>query len=466
MVGLFIIVLMVVPISLGVFWPTMLIHVSLLTGPMPLTVGEEQGLLTTPWGRMDLPSIRLLGLWVAACLVVLFHIGRVWQHVSLWRFHACFLLFCILSLVWAPSFIYGVRTLAKLSSPFLFLLVIMLVVSSQRQLRMMERLILASGVLMVALAIGSMMAGMTTWGGEERLTILGHPPASFSVHLAATSALAMANVKYGNAIRHWALVAVFSIAVVGAVTRVSIASLFGALSVILFMTRTGLFRVILPVLGLVGAPAVFLLNESFRNRMFYRGHEQTAEGILSNPLSSFEYLNLSGRFGVWREAWNQFFLPNPLIGSGIGTTQEFLYTHPQYSLSMMHSEYIRLLAEVGLAGLLLFILACCAYAVRLIRTYRSHPQSLSGKYAVAGLGGLIAYVIFMATDNAFETVNQLGIYVFGFIAMSEKARQLELLEVVQARGNHSDLQPENGLLSHTNRSGVTTVRRYKIVSGK
>jgi O-antigen ligase len=444
----------------------MLIYVSLLTGPMPLTVGEEQGLLTTPWGRMDLPSIRLLGLWVAAWLVVVLHIGRVWQHVSLWRFHACFLLFCILSLVWAPSFIYGVRTLAKLSSPFLFLLLIMSVVSSQRQLRMMERLILVSGVLMVTLAIGSMMAGMTTWGGEERLTVLGQPPASFSMHLVATLALALANVKYGNAIRYWPLVAVFSIAVVGAVTRISIMALFGALSVILFMTRAGLGRIIFPILGLVGAPAVLLLNDSFRNRMFYQGHEQTAEGILSDPLSNVEYLNLSGRYGVWREAWNQFFLPNPLFGSGIGTTQEFLYTHPQYNLSMMHSEYIRLLAEVGLVGLLLFILACCAYAVRLIRAYRSHPQSLSGKYAVAGLGGLIAYVIFMATDNAFEVVNQLGIYVFGFIAMSEKARQLELLEVDQSRDNHSDLQPENGLLSHTNGSGDTKVRRYKILSGR
>ena len=78
----------------------------------------------------------------------------------------------------------------------------------------------------------------------------------------------------------------------------------------------------------------------------------------------------------------------------------------------------------------------------------------------------MAYVIFMATDNAFEVVNQLGIYVFGFIAMSEKARQLELLEAEQARDNHAELQPEDGLSFHANGSGDTKVRRYKILSGR
>jgi hypothetical protein len=32
----------------------------------------------------------------------------------------------------------------------------------------------------------------------------------------------------------------------------------------------------------------------------------------------------------------------------------------------------------------------------------------------------------MATDNAFDYVNQFGIYVFSMVAMGEKSRELEL----------------------------------------
>jgi len=95
-------------------------------------------------------------------------------------------------------------------------------------------------------------------------------------------------------------------------------------------------------------------------------------------------------------------------------------------LGVIHSEYIRLIAEVGVAGLVLFAMAMVAYLVRLTRTYRRSPYSDSGKYALAAMGGLAAYLIFMATDNAFDYVNAFGIYVFGLIGMSEKARELDV----------------------------------------
>lgn len=47
------------------------------------------------------------------------------------------------------------------------------------------------------------------------------------------------------------------------------------------------------------------------------------------------------------------------------------------------------------------------------------------KYALAAVGGLVSYLIFMATDNALDYVSALGIYVFALIGMAEKAMELE-----------------------------------------
>ena len=95
---------------------------------------------------------------------------------------------------------------------------------------------------------------------------------------------------------------------------------------------------------------------------------------------------------------------------------------------MIHSEFVRLAAEVGIAGLILFALAIAGYLLRLIRLFRQTPGSPSGRYALAALSSLIVYLTFMATDNAFDYFNGVGLYVFALIGMSEKARELELAE--------------------------------------
>ena len=66
------------------------------------------------------------------------------------------------------------------------------------------------------------------------------------------------------------------------------------------------------------------------------------------------------------------------------------------------------------------------YLTQLINTFRSSTNPETKKYALAGIGGVVAYVIFMATDNAFDYVNHFGIYVFSMVAMGEKSRELEL----------------------------------------
>lgn len=408
---------------------TGLIYLSLLTGAMPLTLDSNKDLaIASPFGRLDVNAMRLFGLWIGASLVFLFHLDRAWRYFSEYGYHIAFLVFCCLGFFWAPSLAYGLRMFLKLSAPFLFLLLILVAVESQRQLTAIRRVILCSGFLVFAAAIVLQLAGIQS-SLDHRLTIPATSAAGFSAHLVAVAILALAGMMYDNRTRNGLLVLCLTVGTLLAVTRITTAALFVGFSVVLYLGLRGVPRYVLPVGGVIALPALFLFNETFRERMFFSGKSMSAGQILQDPNGALGNVRGSGRFAAWQSVFDQFVVPSPWIGSGTGATQHYYYTHSVTGLGAIHSDYLRLLAEVGIIGTFLFLLAMIAYLYRMIRTYRETPQSEAGRYALAGTAALAAYLVVMATDNAFDYVNLLGIYVFSFIAMSEKAKELQDAEV-------------------------------------
>lgn len=409
-------------VVLALVHPVLLVNLSLLTGIWPMTFGQE-GMMATAFGRMDFSALRLLGLWAAASVVILLQFDRAWSDLHRHRWHLFFLLFCVISLLWAPSLEYGARMLAKLSAPFLFLILILVVVSTREQLKRMETLMLISGGSMLVLAG---ISSVTGFGGPAvGLTIPFTTPALFSAFLVTISMLFLSRAKQSGMMINFLLFFLLATGVIGAFTRITIAALFIASSVVLFYSARGFKRLILPATGLIGLPALFLFSDRFKNRMFYGVKDVGAEALLSDPGQILGHLHGSGRFSAWPLILNKFFYPRPVLGSGLGATQNFFYSQIGGGLGVIHSEYVRLLSEVGIFGLTLFAVAALVYLLRLLNTYRQAPHSDAGRYALAALGGLVGYLIFMATDNAFDYVNGVGIYVFSLIAMSEKAREIE-----------------------------------------
>lgn len=414
-----------VQILLAVFWPAGLIYLSLLTGAVPFNLGRE-GMLVGVFGKMDLSAIRLLGLWLACSIVIVLHLGNAWKYFIRYQFHFLFLLFCSLTLLWAPSLTYGARMIAKLSAPILFLLLVMLMISSRSQLKLMEKLILFGGASILLIAIVSRVFGVGRLTGN--LTLPGIGEAVFSAYLVAVTMLALAKIKYSNPSRNIILVGFLVAGIIAAFSRSTIGALFVGSSLILFMSHRGIPRLILPALGVIGLPTLFLFSEKFKQRMFLRADKVTLTGIIDDPSGILNHVRGSGRFAAWDYALEHFFQPSPIVGSGIGSTQNYYYSQSLEGISVVHSEYVRLLAELGLVGLALFIVAIIAYAVRLIHTWRVSPRSEAGKYALAAMGGLAAYLVYMATGNPFDYVNAFGIYIFSLIGMSEKARELDIIE--------------------------------------
>jgi len=425
MTGLLVFSLIALQMVLALVSPVLLVEVSLFTGIWPMSFGSDD-LLTTAFGRFDVSSLRLLGLWLAITSVILLRFEAGWHYLNRYRWHLFFLLFCVLALAWAPSLVYGVRTLAKLSAPFLFLVFVMSVITTLDQLKRMEALMLMAGVSMLALAGIARGIG---WGQNPvGLTIPFTGPALFSGFLITVGMLTLSRMKYDNMTANLALFLLLAGGVLAAFTRITIAALFIAASAVLFYAARGFSRFVLPMAGLIGLPALFLLNETFKNRMFFGAGKIGAGTLLTDPGQAANHLYGSGRFSAWSAILTKFFDPSPVIGSGIGATQNFFYTQTGRGLGVIHSEYVRLLAEVGVVGLVLFVIAMLVYLHRLIETCRRMPKSDAGKYALAALGSLVAYLVFIATDNGFDYVNGFGMYVFALVGMSEKARELEIAE--------------------------------------
>jgi O-antigen ligase len=413
--------------ALALISPVGLAYVALAVGALPLTLGHD-GMLSGAFGKMDLSAIRLLGLWLASCVVVLWHLDRLPRYLGAFRFHALFLAFCALALLWSPSLAYGSRMFAKLSAPFLFLLLIVLIVSTRAQLKTMANLILGVGTLLVAVAVAIKLAGISV--SNVGLTLPGVGPSLFSAFLVVVTALALASVKRGNRARYVILVTILCAAILAAFTRITIAAMFVGCAVILFVGFRGVARVVLPALGLVGLPALFLFSETFKRRMFFGADQITLGNVLNDPSMVMGHLHTSGRSKAWGTVLNQFFEPSPMWGSGLGATQNYYYSQIGGGIGVIHSEYVRLLSEVGLVGLALFALAALAYAWRLVRIYRRARGPETSTYALAAVGSLVAYLIFIATDNGFDYVTGFGIYVFGLIGMAEKANELDSAKAV------------------------------------
>lgn len=429
MAALIVFSLLAVQIVLALASPVLLVDLSLFTGIWPMSFGRDD-MLTTAFGRFNVSALRLLGLWLAVALVILLRFERSSRYLVRYRWHLLFLGFCVMALAWAPSLVYGVRMLAKLSAPFLFLIFVMVAINTRAQLKRMERLILIAGAAMLILAVHSKLFG---WEHNPvGLTIPFTGPALFSAFLVTIGMLALSRAHHADRTANLALFLLLAAGVLAAFTRITIAALFVSASVVLFLAGRGVRRFVLPMAGLIGLPALFLFNETFKNRMFYGAGKIGAGTLLTDPAQAVGHLYGSGRFAAWSMILGKFFDPSPVIGSGIGATQNFFYSQFGGGLGVIHSEYVRLLAEVGVVGLALFVIAMLAYLHRIVRTYQRAPKSDTGKYACAALGGLVAYLIFIATDNGFDYVNGFGMYVFGLIAMSEKAMELELAGARQA----------------------------------
>ena len=132
-----------------------------------------------------------------------------------------------------------------------------------------------------------------------------------------------------------------------------------------------------------------------------------------------------GREVVWEYAWEEFVVPSPWLGSGLGATAAIFdeRTDLRTGAGAMHNDYLWILAETGAVGLSIYLLAlgAVARAVWCSRHRQRHaPEALEIVQRSAALA-LVAFVVVSIADNAIGNFAHFGVLVFGLAGLAARS---------------------------------------------
>lgn len=403
----------------------------MITNGIPIGIFFEGMTLLKSLEGMGPSAIKLFGTMAGAFVLLAFKSKKWTNNIYRYPFQLLFFFFCFLSIFWASSFVFSLRMIVKLLSPFIILLTAHLVMSENRKMGSMENAIFTGLLILLLTALINHFAGFSGdhmsqhWRAKNMLTSPSSSPAPFSFSMACGAMLALAS--YLTERRKWYLFLfiAFSIAVFWAFTRISMAGLIIASSILIFfLARSVILKVLLPILLCLGITVAFFTVDLLKERGFRNPSTVSLSKFMENPAKVAKNIHTSGRAELWADGLKRFFYPSPLIGSGMGATQEFYYGRGQEGRGVIHSEYLRLLCEVGIIGLFLFVLAMLHYLAMLMIVFRRSAKDNSDearfkrKYSCLAIAGLIFYLVTMATDNTIDYVMNLGLYVFFFIGFA------------------------------------------------
>lgn len=405
-ISIFVVVLL--PMIVAVVSPVWMIYLLALIGPLPFS-GDASAGIGFLLGKIDLTSLRVLGSIIGAGIIIISYIGRSTKILPACFFHILFLLLVATSLIWTTSVIYGLRTVVKLAAPLLLLVAAGITINEEKKINRFLNIILLSCLLSALIAITAKILRMTN---DPELTIPGVSAAVFSANMLIGLIVAL-NKETKNKILKSIYICIFISIILVSNTRITIAAMFVILAIYGFLNMKGMLKLIIPFLSISGFLMLFLLVEKFRNRMFL-GSQNVSFESAKGFKNAMNRVAGSGRFAAWDYMIEKFFKPHMALGSGIGTTQQYYYSS-NMGIGAIHSEYVRLLVETGLVGLFLFILSMFFY----YRHMKRNMIKFRIKYIYSmGICSMFTYLTFMATDNAFDYVNQFGFYIFGMMGIA------------------------------------------------
>jgi len=191
--------------------------------------------------------------------------------------------------------------------------------------------------------------------------------------------------------------------------------------------------VVLLIGGLAGA-GLFLAQKGYIARLFNTNAESVEEFIIENSAGARAAYTF-GALGAYEES--------PITGVGLGASGFYIYGHlPDWSMTTVpeiarqlspenrlypnpKNMYVRLLAETGLIGFILFIaflFSVLGDSLKLLQSKTSFARYLG----IAGLFSWIAILLYNATQDSFATPNiwiNFGILtgMIPFVIESERA---------------------------------------------
>lgn len=378
----------------------------LFTGPeLFWTLTFATGLIST--GPML--AIRLFALELF-CILVLFVVKNkpIWRMPVLLYF--VYILWLLLGLSYSPAPDYGIRVILKYIYPLLVMLVSSAIVRDWEVFLKASKWARIVAVISIIFAfipfIGILVSGVFWYGTAKAINYISMCVLSLAIYFHVSK-----NRK------DLLLAILFMIPCVLWVFRTSIMGTTLAIMVFFF------FRYKLKALPLMFIAFVLFVSSIFfipsiKEKMFNK-EEVTVEDLQSGNISKDD-IDSNGRFAMWDWAIEHFYNGKELLGSGTGNLQEVFYSlrHPFGTIKIVHNDYVQILCDNGLIGIILFALSFLSLIVHSFFVYNNKCNSIAVRICAIVAGSSTAGVLLtMYTDNVINYTMATLSYPCGFYGM-------------------------------------------------
>ena len=359
---------------------------------------------------IDLMALRLLVIMILCCI----GFGVV-QNKPIWslplRLYVVYLIWLVIGLFYSPSISYGIRVILKYSYPLIFCLFASAAVDNLPTA--MKASLAARWVGMISICfvfipfIKPFIPGVFWYGTARAINYISMMTLSIALFF-------FTDQKKKNLFL----------------------SIFFLLPCFLWVLRTSImgsgvaimaFALIrwrvksLPVIAFVfimGVVAVFTIP-SLKQKMFFDNNQNvTIEQFQEGKLSRKD-IRTNAREAMWEDLENRFFKPHPLIGSGTGTVQNYMYNHFVFGgLTVPHSDFIQMKCDNGLIGLVLYCAISILIFLHCFKIYWSTDDNRLKLFAITAGASMLGVFATLYSDNSVNYSMATLAMPYGFYGMT------------------------------------------------
>lgn len=362
-------------------------------------------------------AIRLFALELF-CILVLFVVKNkpIWRMPVLLYF--VYMLWLLLGLSYSPAPGYGIRVILKYIYPLLVMLVSSAIVRDWEVFLKASKWARIVAVISIIFSfvpfIGILVSGVFWYGTAKAINYISMCVLSLALYFHVSK-----NRK------DLLLAILFMIPCILWVFRTSIMGTTLAIMVFFFF-RYKLKALPLMFLALFLFVSSIFFIPSVKEKMFNK-EGFTVEDLQSGNISKDD-IDSNGRFAMWDWSIEHFYNGKELLGSGTGNLQEVFYAlrHPFGTIKIVHNDYVQMLCDNGLIGIILFALSFLSLIIHSFFVYNNKRNSIAVRICAIVAGSSAAGVLLtMYTDNVINYTMATLSYPCGFYGMMLGLMQAE-----------------------------------------
>ena len=172
---------------------------------------------------------------------------------------------------------------------------------------------------------------------------------------------------------------------------------------------------ILVVLACLSVASIFCIPR-VKEKMYFRPDEVTFMDFITNNVDE-NNINTSGRSSMWDEV-KPFYEDSKIIGQGTGCVQRYIYTEMDQVGGQLHGDFLVLLCDNGIIGLVLFLLTYGAGLVHCIVLYHRYNSPVIKLCTLVAGASLLGVMATMYSDNTVSYSMATLSYPWGLYGMA------------------------------------------------